>query len=91
MGASQDLEREGTRRMLVNAAYWALGMEDKIPSKSVVDIVGEFKPLPFKFGGSPAREQNGAPLFEQLVPVLAGSPGSLSVGLASSLGWRGRS
>jgi len=51
MGASTDLESEGTRRMLVNAAYWALGLEEKIPEKSKVDIVGEFKPLPFKFGG----------------------------------------
>jgi type 1 glutamine amidotransferase len=51
MGASQDLESEGTRRMLVNSCYWALGMEDKIPEKSKVDIVGEFKPLKFSFGG----------------------------------------
>jgi type 1 glutamine amidotransferase len=51
MGASQDLQTEGTRRMLVNAAYWALGMDEKIPQKSVVDIVGEYKPNPFKFGG----------------------------------------
>src|SRR5207244_1370660 len=28
MGASQDLESEGLRRLLVNAAYWAIGMED---------------------------------------------------------------
>jgi hypothetical protein len=28
----------------VNATYWALGMEDKIPAKSKVDIVGTFKP-----------------------------------------------
>ena len=51
MGASQDLSAEGTRRMLVNAAYWALGMEDKIPDKAKVDIVGEYKPNPFKSGG----------------------------------------
>lgn len=50
MGAATDLEAEGTRRMLVNATYWALGMEDKIPEKSKVDIVGEFKPTPFGFG-----------------------------------------
>ena len=50
MGASQDLESEGTRRMLVNACYWALGLEDKIPEKSDVTIVGEYKPLPFGFG-----------------------------------------
>jgi type 1 glutamine amidotransferase len=28
MGASQDLQSEGTRRMLVNACYWVLGLED---------------------------------------------------------------
>ncbi|MFN0051191.1 MAG: ThuA domain-containing protein [Planctomycetales bacterium] len=52
MGASQDLETEGTRRMLVNACYWGLGMEDRIPAKSNVDLVGTYKPLPFKFGGA---------------------------------------
>ncbi len=52
MGASQDLVAEGSRRMLVNACYWALGMEDKIPEKSDVTIVGEFQPRPFKFGGA---------------------------------------
>src|SRR5438046_2194732 len=51
IGASQDLLAEGTRRMLVNACYWCMGMEDKISSRSVVNFVGEFKPLPFKFGG----------------------------------------
>jgi type 1 glutamine amidotransferase len=51
MGASQDFAFEGTRRMLVNACYWALGMEDKIPEKSNVEIVGEFKPSPFRNNG----------------------------------------
>ncbi len=51
MGASTDLVAEGSRRMLVNAVYWALGMEDKIPAKSHVDLVGKYDPLPFKFGG----------------------------------------
>lgn len=50
MGASQDLQSEGLRRLLVNAAYWAVGMADKIPAKSNVAIVGEYKPLPFGFG-----------------------------------------
>lgn len=52
MGASTDLEAEGTRRMLVNAVYWTLGMEDKIPEKSNVEIVGEFKPRKFGFNGA---------------------------------------
>jgi type 1 glutamine amidotransferase len=51
MGASQDFSSEGLRRLLVNACYWSLGMEAKIPAKSRVDLVGEFNPLPFKHGG----------------------------------------
>ncbi len=50
MGASQDLLSEGVRRMLVNACYWALGMEDQIPPKSNVDLVGPYHPTPFGFG-----------------------------------------
>ena len=30
MGASTDLVSEGVRRMIVNACYWAVGLEDKI-------------------------------------------------------------
>ena len=51
MGASQDLESEGVRRMLVNACYWGLGMDDKIAARSDVAIVGQFKPTKFSFGG----------------------------------------
>jgi hypothetical protein len=51
MGAAQDLENEGVRRLIVNACYWAVRMENKIPAASRVDLVGEYKPLPFKFGG----------------------------------------
>lgn len=51
MGASQDLEREGTRRMIVNACFWALAMEEKIPEKTNVDLVGEYKPTRFAFDG----------------------------------------
>ena len=52
MGSSTDLEAEGTRRMLVNAAYWCVGLEKEIADKSKVELVGEFKPLPFKFKGA---------------------------------------
>jgi type 1 glutamine amidotransferase len=47
MGASQDLESEGLRRLLVNACYWALGLEAKIPAKANVDLVGTYKARPF--------------------------------------------
>jgi hypothetical protein len=51
MGASQDLQSEGLRRLLVNAAYWAVGLEDRIPDKAKVDLVGEYKPRPFRGDG----------------------------------------
>lgn len=49
MGASQDFAYEGTRRLLVNGVYWALGMEKKIERKSNVALVGEYRPTPFRF------------------------------------------
>jgi hypothetical protein len=51
MGAATDLPSEGVRRMLVNAAYWGLGMEDKIDPKMDVSIVGKYTPTAFGFGG----------------------------------------
>lgn len=49
MGSATDLNNEGVRRMLVNAAYWALGMEDSIPdSGSAVGIVGRYEPSRFE-------------------------------------------
>ncbi len=50
MGAAPDFESEGLRRLLVNACYWCLGMEDQIPARAKVDIVGEFDPTFFGFG-----------------------------------------
>lgn len=50
MGASVDLESEGLRRMLVNACYWGMEMENAIPEKSVVDYVGDYAPTFFGFG-----------------------------------------
>jgi len=44
MGHGDDLKNEGFRRLLVNACYWALGMEDKIPPTTNVDLVGEYNP-----------------------------------------------
>lgn len=51
MGASLDLQNEGVRRLLVNATYWCLKIEEKIPEKSNVAIVGKYEPTMFKFGG----------------------------------------
>ncbi|MCS7315891.1 MAG: ThuA domain-containing protein [Bryobacterales bacterium] len=51
MGSSEDLLSEGFRRLLVNACYWALGMEDKIAPEADVRLVGDYRPRPFGFGG----------------------------------------
>ena len=51
MGASQDLTSEGTRRMLVNATYWAIGLQDQITPAANVDIVGDYQPTRFSFNG----------------------------------------
>jgi hypothetical protein len=50
MGCAKDMLSEGYRRLLVNASYWCVGLEENIPEKAKVDIVGEFDPLPFGFG-----------------------------------------
>jgi hypothetical protein len=50
MGAAVDLENEGLRRLLVNAAYWAVGLEGQIPAKANADYVGDYKPGWFGFG-----------------------------------------
>ena len=52
IGAANDLTAEGTRRLLVNACYWAVGLEDKIPDKSNVALVGDYQPSNFKFNGA---------------------------------------
>lgn len=50
MGHSGDLQSEGFRRLLVNAAYWCLEMEAQIPDAANVEIVGEYDPTPIGFG-----------------------------------------
>ncbi len=50
MGHSFDLHSEGFRRLLVNAAYWSIGIEDQIPARADVAIVGEYTPIDIGFG-----------------------------------------
>ncbi len=49
MGDAQDFTDEHFRRMVVNACFWAAGLEDKIPAKNNVDLVGAYTPSPFGF------------------------------------------
>ena len=45
MGSGHDLENAGLRRLVINAAYWAMGMESAITPDRSVDIVGTYQPL----------------------------------------------
>jgi hypothetical protein len=49
MGASQDLEAAGTRRLLVNAAFWCVGLEKAITPDLNVDVQGTYQPTRFGF------------------------------------------
>ena len=49
IGAATDLASEGTRRLLINATYWCLRMEDEIPKAGTeVSLVGTFAPTAFR-------------------------------------------
>ncbi len=50
MGAAEDFQSEGLRRLLVNACYWAVGLERQIPARSNVDLVGTYDALPMGYG-----------------------------------------
>lgn len=50
MGASVDLQDEDLRRLLVNAVYWGVGMEDAIPEEADVRFVDPYRPTDFGFG-----------------------------------------
>jgi type 1 glutamine amidotransferase len=50
-GASEDFLNEGFRRMLVNAALWAVGSEDEIRPELDVSFVGPYNPVRFSFDG----------------------------------------
>lgn len=63
IGSSTDCLSEGVRRLLLQGAFWAMGMEDAIPADGLnVDLVGEYKPTKFEFRGPKDwRERNLQP------------------------------
>ncbi len=50
MGHAGDFKSEGFRRLLVNACYWCLCMEDEIPERAKVDLIGPYEPNPIGIG-----------------------------------------
>ncbi len=53
-GTPEDLLNDGYRRMLVNACYWGLGLENSIKPDANIALVGPFSPNTFG-GGAYAR------------------------------------
>ncbi len=51
-GASEDILDEGFRRMMINACFWAVGMEDAIQSDSNIDLVGDYNPSTFQMNSN---------------------------------------
>lgn len=49
MGSARDLQSAGLRRLLINAVYWGMELEDKITPDRSVEIVGSYTPLPSGF------------------------------------------
>ncbi|MEO7676201.1 MAG: ThuA domain-containing protein [Verrucomicrobiota bacterium] len=43
-GASDDLPNEGVRRMIVNACFWAAGLEKKIKPDANISLLGKLRP-----------------------------------------------
>ena len=43
-GGSGDLMNDGFRRVLVNAAFWAVGLESQIKPESDISFVGAYRP-----------------------------------------------
>ncbi len=50
MGAATDLESAGLRRLIVNACFWAVGLDKHLPDAVNVDYVGAYQPTGFGFG-----------------------------------------
>lgn len=44
MGSAHDFQSAGLRRLVINAAYWGMGMESAITPNRSVDIVGTYQP-----------------------------------------------
>jgi serine/threonine protein kinase len=47
----QDFLNEGVRRLLVNATFWAIGMDDRIEPTLNIALIGDYNPPPFRSDG----------------------------------------
>jgi Trehalose utilisation len=49
LGSGRDFQDENLRRLLVNACYWAVRLDDKIPERASADTVEWYEPSPSGF------------------------------------------
>jgi hypothetical protein len=47
-GASEDILNPDYRRMIINATYWLVGLEDEIKPDSKIDFLGPYEPNTFR-------------------------------------------
>ncbi len=50
LGTALEFTREDMRRLVVNAAYWAVGLENQITADLNVSVPGTYRPTMFGFG-----------------------------------------
>jgi len=72
-GASEDILNDGYRRMLVNACFWALGLEDSIKTNMKIDFVGAYQPNTFANKGYvPGTKPSAYAGFSSPIPAKSG-------------------
>ncbi len=74
-GASEDILNAGYRRLLINAAFWAAGLEAAIKPDLTIDVVGPYTPNTFSNGGhAPGVKPSAYAGFESPIPAGQGTP-----------------
>lgn len=68
-GASEDLLNDDFRRMMVNACFWACGLEAQIAPQLQIDFVGPYNPSTFRFGGH-RQHVKPAELADEASPIM---------------------
>jgi hypothetical protein len=49
MGSARDLQSAGLRRLIINASYWVMGLEEKITPNRSVAYISKYEPRPSGF------------------------------------------
>jgi hypothetical protein len=58
-------------RLIVNACYWAVGLEKKIRPDAKVGLVGDYQPSPFKFRRLPPNRRPVVSFFTRMAIVVS--------------------